>query len=72
MRTKMTSEYAGYAVVCWRIDQLVHTGFSVPLAAVLAKDARYDLHALTELVEQGCQPDLAARILAPLEDEIAA
>ena len=72
MRTKMTSEYAGYDVLCWRIDQLVHTGFALLLVAVLAKDARYDLHALTELVEQGCQPDLAARILAPLEDEIAA
>jgi hypothetical protein len=72
MRTKMTSEHAGYDVVQWRMDQLVHTGFALPLAVVLAKDARYELHALTELVEQGCQPDLAARILAPLEDEIAA
>jgi hypothetical protein len=26
-----------------------------------------DVHALIELVERGCRPELAARILAPLE-----
>ena len=33
----------------------------------LARDARYDLHALLELVERGCPPELAVRIVAPLE-----
>jgi hypothetical protein len=28
-----------------------------------------DLHALTGLVERGCPPPLAARILAPLDHE---
>ena len=28
-----------------------------------------DLHALIELVEHGCPPELAARILAPLDEE---
>jgi hypothetical protein len=28
-----------------------------------------DLHALIELIERGCPPELAARILAPLETE---
>jgi hypothetical protein len=28
-----------------------------------------DLHALIELVERGCPPELAARILAPLDEE---
>ena len=32
-------------------------------------DPRYDLHVLIDLVKRGCQPDLAARILAPLYDE---
>ena len=32
----------------------------------------YDLHALIELVERGCPPELAVRILAPLDEEIAA
>lgn len=35
----------------------------------IARDCRYDLHGLLELVEDGCRPDLAARILAPLLDE---
>ena len=56
-------------VVLWRREQLAQVGFSLPLAARVADDARYDLHALIELVERGCSPDLAARILAPLERE---
>ena len=42
------------------------------LHARLARDGRYDLHALIELVEHGCPPELALRILAPLEQETAA
>ena len=71
MRTTTTTERAG-DVVRWRRDQLVQTGFALPMAAVIAKDSRYDVHALIELVEQGCEPELAARILAPLEGESAA
>ena len=52
----------------WRRDRLVDAGFPRGLAARLARDARYDLHALIELVERGCPPALAARILAPLDD----
>jgi hypothetical protein len=50
----------------------VKSGFPVPLAVRVANDARYDLHALIELVERDCQPDLAMRIVAPLEKEAAA
>lgn len=53
----------------WRRSRLVETGFPRGLAARLARDTRYDLHALIELVEHGCPPALAARILAPLDDE---
>ena len=56
----------------WRRDQLAQAGFPLPVAARLADDPRYDLHALIELVERGCRPDLAARILAPLEEDAAA
>jgi hypothetical protein len=34
----------------------------------LANDRRFDLHAVLELVDRGCPPELAARILAPLND----
>jgi hypothetical protein len=72
MRTELTLEPEAPAVVSWRRDQLVHAGFTLPVAARLAGDPRYDLHALIELVERGCSPDLAARILAPLDEEDAA
>lgn len=56
----------------WRPSRLVDTGFPRGLAARLARDTRYDLHDLTGLVERGCPPPLAARILAPLDDRDAA
>jgi hypothetical protein len=58
--------------VHWRREQLVGSGFPLPLAASLARDPCYDLHALIELVERGCQPELAVRIVAPLEGDSAA
>ncbi|HET9215268.1 MAG TPA: hypothetical protein VFN93_10995 [Gaiellaceae bacterium] len=57
------------AVVAWRRRQLADAGFDAPLAAALARDPRMDLHAVVELVERGCPPALAARILAPLDEE---
>jgi hypothetical protein len=69
VQTKTRSERQVDEVVRWRREQLAETGFSLPLAARVANDARYDLHALIELVERGCPPELAARILAPLERE---
>ena len=56
------------AVVDWRREQLTSCGFPDALAVALAADCRIDLHALLELVDRGCPPRLAARILAPLDD----
>ena len=42
-------------------------GFSPALAAEVADDPSYELHTLIELAERGCSPELAVRILAPLE-----
>jgi hypothetical protein len=72
MQAKTTSERTGHEVVRWRREQLVGSGFPLPLAARLAKDGRYDLHALIELAERGCRPELAVRILAPVEGANAA
>jgi hypothetical protein len=55
-------------VVAWRRGVLEEAGFAPDLARTLAVDARVDLHELLDLVDRGCPPDLAARILAPLED----
>ncbi len=72
MRTNTPREAMGQGLIRWRREQLVEAGFRFPVAARLAKDSRYDLHALIELVERGCPPALAVRILAPLEDGAAA
>jgi len=65
-------EKTGYDVISWRRAQLTRSGFSLRLAAGLARDGRYDLHALLELVDRGCAPALAVRIFAPLDGERAA
>ena len=53
----------------WREERLLRAGFDADLAASIAADCAIDLHATIELVERGCPPRLAARILAPLDDE---
>ena len=61
----------GLAVVNWRQLELEQCGFPRTLAARVARDERYDLHQLIGLVQQGCSPALAVRILSPLGTEDA-
>ena len=72
MRTETRHEQGDARVASWRRDQLARAGFTLPDARRLARDPRYDLHSLLELVERGCPPDLALRILAPLDELEAA
>ena len=51
----------------WRRRRLLRAGFDAGQATALATDPAYDLHSLIGLVERGCPPPLAIRILAPLE-----
>ena len=67
MRTDIRREQGASEIVSWRRARLAEAGFTLPLAARLARDPLYDLHALLELAEKGCPPDLAVRIVAPLE-----
>jgi hypothetical protein len=53
-------------VAGWRMCRLREAGFPAALARVLSQQP-VDLHALLELVDAGCPPELAARILAPLD-----
>ena len=55
----------GLALVNWRQLELEQCGFPPKLAARIARDERYDLQQLTQLVYEGCSPALAVRILAP-------
>ncbi|MGO4596383.1 hypothetical protein [Terrabacter sp. 2RAF25] len=54
-------------VVAWRLCRLREAGFPASLAEALAHQ-RIDLHALLQLVDAGCPPELAARILSPVDD----
>src|SRR3954451_25157092 len=54
-------------VVEWRRRRLLAAGFAPDLAADLARGNDVDLHALLDLIDRGCPPQLAARILAPLD-----
>ena len=71
MQTNSTDMGAAHDVVHWRREQLAAAGFPLPLASRVARDDRYDLHGLIELTERGCAPELAMRILAPLDAEEA-
>jgi hypothetical protein len=55
-------------VVAWRQRRLELAGFEPALACEIATTAAIDLHELLELVDRGCPPHLAARILAPIDD----
>ena len=54
-------------VVQWRSEVLRQAGCDAALASALAADGDVDLHGLLNLIDRGCPPPLAARILAPLE-----
>jgi hypothetical protein len=58
---------SGGTVGAWRRRRLVAAGFAPRLAAELAAEPGLDLHELLLLLDQGCPPTFAARILAPLD-----
>jgi hypothetical protein len=68
---RSVSELQELQVVSWRRGRLLAAGFGDELADELAGEFRIDLHALLELVERGCPPVLAARILAPVGVDVA-
>jgi hypothetical protein len=53
----------------WRRNRLLQAGFPAALAEAVSRDDRFDLHALLELLDRGCEPELAVRIIAPLDEE---
>jgi hypothetical protein len=58
-------------VQAWRRRRLLEVGFPEAVAGAVASDPRFDLHALLQLVDRGCPPVLAVRILAPLPRGVA-
>ena len=55
-------------LVAWRRQYLSGVGVDAELAAAVAGDLRWDLHALLQLLEGGCPPHLAVRICAPVDE----
>lgn len=53
-------------VITWRLCRLLESGFAQDLAQRLASTRAVDVHALLQLVDRGCPPELAARILSPV------
>lgn len=47
----------------WRREELLRAGYQLEHAEALGGRRDVDLHRARELVERGCAPDLAARIL---------
>ena len=47
----------------WRRQVLIRAGWSYDLAQVVAACADIDLHVAVEMVEAGCSPSLASKIL---------
>ena len=68
MSTDLRHASPELSVIDWRRDQLLRSGFPSALASHIALEPRFDLHALIELTERGCAPELAARIVSPLGD----
>ena len=58
---------AEHELVAWRRSRLLAAGIDPEVASDFARDGTVDLHELLELVDRGCPPHLAARILAPLD-----
>jgi hypothetical protein len=48
----------------WRTSELMRVGFPGDDAVALAARTDVDLHQAIELVQRGCPPDLAIRILS--------
>ena len=50
-------------VVGWRAETLLRAGFDPAAAVDLAASKHVDLHRAVELVDRGCPPETALRIL---------
>jgi hypothetical protein len=61
------AEAQACSVIAWREARLHLAGFDQETASRLAHEEAIDLHALLDLIDHGCPPELAARILAPLD-----
>lgn len=50
-------------VESWRLHVLIEAGYPLPLAEKIAANLDADLHHAVDLLNQGCEPRVAAEIL---------
>ena len=51
------------AILRWRFDVLVRSGYEIDSALVLASHVEIDLHGAAELARRGCPSETALKIL---------
>jgi hypothetical protein len=61
--TELSLDAESDRVTAWRACELLKAGYEPLMAVELAEHPEVDLHLALELVERGCQHELAARIL---------
>jgi hypothetical protein len=60
---EMIDEAEAELILRWRFDELVRAGYDVGSALLLASHVEIDLHHASALVQRGCPPETALRIL---------
>lgn len=70
-RGKNSGQFHTYRGMNERFEWLIAAGFDDSSARRAAEDMRYDFMQLLDLHDRGCPPELAVRILAPIELEVA-
>jgi hypothetical protein len=63
VEVRVHPDYDPEQVFRWRVEQLERAGYRPQLARRLARCNTVDLHLATQLVQNGCDPETAARIL---------
>jgi hypothetical protein len=60
---ELIDESEAEAILRWRFEELVRSGYDIGSALVLASHVEVDLHVATDLAARGCPTDTALRIL---------
>jgi hypothetical protein len=60
---ELIDETEAEAILRWRFEELVRSGYDIGSALVLASHVEIDLHDASSLTQQGCPPETALRIL---------
>ncbi len=60
---ELIDETEAEAILRWRFDELVHAGYDIGSALMLASHVEVDLHDASALLRRGCPSETALRIL---------